>query len=92
MTGAFKKLHNGELYNLYSLSNIIRLISSRRMTCLEHVMLMGEMKNVYKILVSLKGKNSFEVLCVDSIIIFKRMLQQRQQMARFCGLGLSRSG
>jgi hypothetical protein len=31
VTGEWRKLHNGELHNLYSSSNIIREIKSRRM-------------------------------------------------------------
>jgi hypothetical protein len=29
--GGWRKLHNGELHNLYSLTSIIRMIKSRRM-------------------------------------------------------------
>jgi hypothetical protein len=92
MTGTLKKLHNEELYNLYSSPIIIRMINSRRMGYLEHVAHVGEMKNVYKILVTLKVKDCFEVLCVDRIIILKRMLQQIHRMAGSCGLGSSGSG
>jgi hypothetical protein len=31
MTGDWRKLHNEELHNLYSSSNIIRMVKSRRM-------------------------------------------------------------
>jgi hypothetical protein len=31
VTGGLRKLHNEELHNLYSSSNIIRMIKSRRM-------------------------------------------------------------
>jgi hypothetical protein len=31
VTGDWRKLHNEELHNLYSLPNIIRMIKSRRM-------------------------------------------------------------
>jgi hypothetical protein len=31
VTGDWRKLHNEELHNLYSLPNIIRIIKSRRM-------------------------------------------------------------
>jgi hypothetical protein len=31
VTGEWRKLHNEELHNLYSLPNIIRMIKSRRM-------------------------------------------------------------
>jgi hypothetical protein len=48
VTGGWRKLHN-ELHNLYSLLNIIRMISSRRMGSVGHVARMGEMRNAYKI-------------------------------------------
>lgn len=50
--------------------------------CVAH---MGEMKNLYKILVTLKGRDCFEVMYVDRIIIFKQMLQQRDGMAGCMG-------
>jgi hypothetical protein len=45
------KLHNEELYNLYSLPNIIRMIKSWRMRWAGHVTRMGEKMNAYRILV-----------------------------------------
>jgi hypothetical protein len=51
VTGGWKKLHNEELHNLYSLSNIVRLIKSRKMRWAGHVALMGEKRNVYMLLV-----------------------------------------
>jgi hypothetical protein len=41
VTGDWRKLHNDELHNLYSLPNIIRMIKSRRMTWAGHVARMG---------------------------------------------------
>jgi hypothetical protein len=35
--GDWKKLHNEELHNLYSLSSVIRMIKSRRMRGPRHV-------------------------------------------------------
>jgi hypothetical protein len=40
--GSWRKLHNDELHSLYSLSNIIRVIKSRRMKWVGHVARMGE--------------------------------------------------
>jgi hypothetical protein len=37
VTGGWKKLHNEELHELYSLPNIIRMIKSRRMKWAENV-------------------------------------------------------
>jgi hypothetical protein len=51
VTGDWRKLHNEELYNLYSSSNIIRMIKSRRMRWAGHMARMGETRNAYRILV-----------------------------------------
>jgi len=37
-----RKLHNEELYDLYSSPNIVRLIKSRKMKWAGHVALIGE--------------------------------------------------
>jgi hypothetical protein len=50
-TEEWKKLHSGELHNLYSSSDIIRQIKSRRMRWAGHVARMGEGGNVYRVLV-----------------------------------------
>jgi hypothetical protein len=42
VTGEWRKLHSGELHNLYSSPNIIRQIKSRRMRWEGHVVYMGE--------------------------------------------------
>jgi hypothetical protein len=41
VTGGWRKLHNEELHNLYSSTNIIRMIKSRRMKWAGHVARMG---------------------------------------------------
>jgi hypothetical protein len=48
---SWTKLHNEELYNLYSLPSIIKMIKSRRMTWAGHVARMGAKRNAYRILV-----------------------------------------
>jgi hypothetical protein len=50
-TGEWRKLHIGELHNLYSPSNIIWQIKVRRMRWAGHVARMGEGRNVYRVLV-----------------------------------------
>jgi hypothetical protein len=50
-TGEWRRLHNEELNDLYSSSNIIRVIKSRRMRWAGHVARMGEKRGAYKILV-----------------------------------------
>jgi hypothetical protein len=51
VTGEWRKLHIGELRNLYSSPDIIRQIKSRRMRWAEHVARMGEGRNLYRVLV-----------------------------------------
>ena len=41
VTGEWRKLHNGELGNLYSLPIIVQVVRSRRMRWAEHVAHMG---------------------------------------------------
>jgi hypothetical protein len=54
----WRKLHNGEVHNLYSSPGIVRQIKSRRMRWAGHVARMGEGRNVYRILVGMaEGKN-----------------------------------
>jgi hypothetical protein len=45
------KLHNEELNDLYSLSNLVRVIKARRMRWVGHVACMGEGRVVYGLLV-----------------------------------------
>jgi hypothetical protein len=47
--GEWRKLHNEELHILYSSSDIIRQVKSRRMRWVGHVA--GEERKVYKVLV-----------------------------------------
>ena len=46
VTGSGEKLHNEELYDMYSSPNIIRVIKSRRMRWAGHVACMGERRGV----------------------------------------------
>jgi len=59
--GAWRRLHNEELHNLYASQNVVRLMKSRRMRWAGHVGCMGEMRNAYKILVGKpEGKTVLE--------------------------------
>jgi hypothetical protein len=51
VTGQWRNWYNGELHNLYSSSNIVRQIKSRRMRWAGHVACVGEGRNVYRVLV-----------------------------------------
>jgi len=47
----WRKLHNEELSNLYSLPNIVEVVKSRRMRWAGHVACMGEGRGVHRVLV-----------------------------------------
>jgi hypothetical protein len=49
--GSWRKLHNDELHSLYSSTNIVRVIKSRRMRWEGHVARMREGRGVYRVLV-----------------------------------------
>jgi len=51
VTGEWRKLHNEELSDLYSLPNIVPVVQSRRMRWAEHVARMGEGRGMHKVLV-----------------------------------------
>jgi hypothetical protein len=49
-TGEWRKVHSGELHNLYSSPDIIRQIKSRRMRWAAHVARMEEGRRLYRVL------------------------------------------
>jgi hypothetical protein len=57
VTGDWRKLHNEELHNLYSSSDIIRMMKLRWMRWAGHVARMGANRNAYRILVGKPGGN-----------------------------------
>jgi hypothetical protein len=58
VTGEWRKLHSGELHNLYLSPDFIRQIKSRRMRWAGHAARMGEGRNLYRVLVRKpEGKN-----------------------------------
>jgi hypothetical protein len=50
-TGEWRRLHNKELYALYSSPNIIRVIKSRRLRLAEHIARVGARRSAYRIVV-----------------------------------------
>jgi len=51
VTGEWRKLHNEELSDRYSLPNIVRVVKSRRMRWAVHVACMREGRGVHRVLV-----------------------------------------
>jgi hypothetical protein len=51
VTGEWRKLHNEELNDLYSLNNIVRVVKSRRMRWTGHVARVGEERGGHRVLV-----------------------------------------
>ena len=51
VTGEWRKLHNEEISDLYSLPNIVRVVKSRRMRWAGHAARMGEGRGVHRVLV-----------------------------------------
>ena len=51
VTGEWRKLHNEELRDIYSLPSIVRVVKSRRMRWAGHVARMGEGRGVHRVLV-----------------------------------------
>jgi hypothetical protein len=51
VTGEWRRLHNKQLYDLYSSPNIIRVIKSRRLRWAGHVARMEERRGAYRALV-----------------------------------------
>jgi hypothetical protein len=51
VTGEWRKLHNEELSDLYSLPNMVRAVKSRRMRWAGHVARLGEGRGEHRVLV-----------------------------------------
>jgi len=51
VTREWRKLHNEELSDLYSLPIIVRVVKSRRMRWAGHVARMGQGRGVYRVVV-----------------------------------------
>jgi len=51
VTGEWRRLHNEGLNDLYSSTNIVQVIKSRRMRWAGHVARMGEDRGMYRVLV-----------------------------------------
>ena len=72
VTGEWRKLHNEELRDLYSLSNIVRVVKSRRMSWAGHEAHMGEGRVVHRVLVgNLRERDHWVDLDVVGRIILR---------------------
>jgi hypothetical protein len=66
VTGERRKLHSGQLHNLYASPDIIRQIKSRRMRWAGNVARMGGGRNLYRVLVGKpEGNRHFKDQGVD---------------------------
>jgi hypothetical protein len=77
VTGDRRNLHNEELHKLYTSPYIIRVMKSRTMRWVGHVVRMGKIINAYKIwLGCLKGRGHSKDLGADGRIILKCILRK----------------
>jgi ribosomal protein L34 len=75
--GDWRKPHNDELHNLFSLPSIIKVIESRRMRLVGHVARMTPKQNLYSLSMrKAKGRDNYEHLDIDGRIILKRILDR----------------
>jgi len=73
--GTWRKLRYKGLYNLCSLHHIITVTKSTRLSWADHVARVGEMGNVYEVLVRKpEGNSPFARLGVDGRAILKEIL------------------
>jgi hypothetical protein len=59
VTGGWRKLHNEQLRNLYSLPYIIKITKSRRMSWAGHAARMGNMRNSHTLVEKPEGRIPF---------------------------------
>jgi hypothetical protein len=59
VTRGWRKFYTAQIHNMRSFVSIIRMIKSKKMRWVEHVGLMGDLRNVYQVLVEKpEGKRS----------------------------------
>jgi hypothetical protein len=69
--GEWRRLHNEELYDLYSLSRIVRVIKFRRIRWARNVARMGIEMHTEFWWGNMRDRNNLEVLSLDGMIILK---------------------
>jgi hypothetical protein len=77
VTGEWRRLHNEELYALYSSPSIIRVTKSKRLKWPGHIAHMGKRRNAYRVLVGKpEGRNHSENPEVYGRIILKLIFEK----------------
>ena len=85
VTGKWRKLHNEELKDLYSLPKIVRVVKSRRMRWAGHVVRMVEGRGVQRVLVGKpEGKRSLERRRLDGRIILRWIFGKWERVESGC--------
>ena len=78
VTGEWRRLHNEELNDLYSSTNIVQVIKSRRMKWVGHVAHMGESRGLYRVSVGKpEGKRPLGRPGIDGKIILRWIFRNR---------------
>jgi len=82
VTGEWRKLHNEEFSDLYSLPNIVRVVKSRRMRWAGHVARMGEGRGVTGFWWgNLRERDHWEGPDADGRIILRWIFRKREGVA-----------
>ena len=76
VTGEWRKLHNKELSDLYSLPNIVQVVKSRIMRWEGHVARMGERRGVHRVLVGKPERDNWGDPDVDGRIILRWLFRK----------------
>jgi len=88
VTGEWRKLHNEELNDLYSVPNIVRVVKSRRMRWAGHVTRMGEDRGVHRVLVGKReGRGHWGDQDVDGRIILRWIFRKLEGSWGLDGVG-----
>jgi hypothetical protein len=77
VTGDWRRLHNEELHEFYCLTNVIRVIKSKRIRWAGHVARMGERRGAYRVWWgNLRERDHLEGLGVDGRVMLKWPLKK----------------